>query len=244
MKKILLSLFTVLAAFSSGMLYAQTFSFASDTVHAVYTGPGLQAIHDDVTATSGTVNVKYHILNTDFPASWLASAALGMCDAGLCRNNLGDTFLWNNATTTGKSFNCNYTGTDVFDMSLDLSAAVYGCHWIKVEMTDNALPTSTKIATFIVCKNAPSALQNVAGSDAEIKLYPNPARDEINVVYDASIGVKSIAIYNIIGKVVNVYKVPESSANLNIESIPSGIYFVKLYNGNGNVVMTKKFTKQ
>jgi hypothetical protein len=77
-----------------------------------------------------------------------------------------------------------------------------------------------------------------------VSLYPNPANSEVNVVYDEAADIKSIGIYNIIGKLMTVYKVSGKSANLNIENIPAGIYFVRLLNGQGQVVVTRKFTKQ
>jgi hypothetical protein len=76
-------------------------------------------------------------------------------------------------------------------------------------------------------------------------LYPNPAHNEVNLVYNTTADIKNIAVYNIIGKVIAVYKVTENnSANLNLENLPSGIYFARLINSQGNVVVTRKFTKQ
>lgn len=79
----------------------------------------------------------------------------------------------------------------------------------------------------------------------EIVLYPNPAINELNVLYDAKADVKNIAVYNLIGRLMTVYKTAENgSANLNLEGIPPGIYYVWLINSEGNIVATKKFTKQ
>ncbi len=79
----------------------------------------------------------------------------------------------------------------------------------------------------------------------EIVIYPNPAHDEVNIVYGADAGVKTIAIYNLIGKVVSVFKpIDNSSANLSIDNLPMGIYFVRLVNAQGAVVAARKFTRQ
>jgi len=79
---------------------------------------------------------------------------------------------------------------------------------------------------------------------AEVLLCPNPANDELNLVYDANADVKNIAAYNMMGTVMAIYKVDGPSANLNLEAMPSGIYFVRLSNSYGQEVPTKKFTKQ
>ena len=98
--------------------------------------------------------------------------------------------------------------------------------------------------TFIVRKNCAATNVNNTKPAEDFVLYPNPAYNELNVVYDASLDVKNIAVYNIIGKVMSVYKVSGTSANLNIENIPSGIYFLRLYNSTGSVILTRKFTRQ
>ena len=79
----------------------------------------------------------------------------------------------------------------------------------------------------------------------EIVIYPNPAHDEVNIIYGADAGVKNITIYNLIGKIVSVFKpIDNSSAGLSIENLPTGIYFVRLIDAQGAVVATRKFTRQ
>ena len=46
-----------------------------------------------------------------------------------------------------------------------------------------------------------------------------------------------------IGKPVMVYRVTGNSAKLNIESLPSGVYFVRMADAQGKVT-TRKFTHQ
>lgn len=91
------------------------------------------------------------------------------------------------------------------------------------------------------------ARKNTAGLTPceELSVYPNPATTELNVVYGPGTSVRNIAIYNLIGKVMNVYKAGDAgSANLNLDGIPEGIYYVWLMNPKGDVIATKKFTKQ
>jgi hypothetical protein len=79
----------------------------------------------------------------------------------------------------------------------------------------------------------------------EVVLYPNPAHEEVNIVYGNDAGVKNIAIYNLIGKVVSVFKpIGNSSAKLFIDNLPQGIYFVRLIDAQGAVIATRKFTRQ
>lgn len=115
---------------------------------------------------------------------------------------------------------------------------------MKVKLNNASIPTDTFIQTYIVTRTPTTSVANVK-PNSEVSLYPNPASNSVNLVYDASADIRNIAVYNIIGKQVSLFRPTDnSSANLNIESIPAGIYFVRLINSRGDVVTTRKFTKQ
>jgi hypothetical protein len=94
-------------------------------------------------------------------------------------------------------------------------------------------------------RNNDSASAIISKIQDEIIIYPNPAHEEVNIIYGADAGVKNIVIYNLIGKTVSAFKpIDNSSASLSIENLPTGIYFVRLIDAQGAVVATRKFTKQ
>jgi hypothetical protein len=241
MKKILLLTISAIGLFTA-QLKAQVFSVSSDTVNATVVSSAV--IHDDITNnTSSNITVRWSVVATSFPTDWLNSTAFGICDNNLCRNNNGDTLLWRTATSTpGTLFISNAYAPSVagtFDLSMNLDGASTGSHWVTIALTDGSY---TKNVTFVLNK-WPTAVTSV-NSDNEINMYPNPAHDELNIVYSPNADVHNIAVYNIIGKVMMVYKVTGPSANLNLENIPAGVYFVRLTNSRGEMVTTKKFTKQ
>lgn len=91
----------------------------------------------------------------------------------------------------------------------------------------------------------PVAQQQTMRCADDMLVYPNPAGNELNIVYDVAADIKNIAVYNLIGKMVAVYKVTgTNSANLNLDSLSPGIYFVRLFNAQGEVVMARRFTRQ
>ncbi|MDV6167967.1 T9SS type A sorting domain-containing protein [Flavobacterium sp. DG1-102-2] len=62
------------------------------------------------------------------------------------------------------------------------------------------------------------------------RLYPNPASNVVNLKSD-NVMVSEYAIYNILGKLVAESKITETNnAQINIESLEKGIYFVKANN--------------
>jgi len=243
MKKILTIISCALLLLTGIRSTAQLITVQHDTVSG-NASSGLINIPDNIAGSTGSVTVSWKVVASDFPADWLP--LLGICDDNLCYNNSPTPALWPTGAIHTNAVYGTFAGD--FHAQIDLSTATtIGCHYVKVRLYNTTNSTtvadSNTIVTFIVCKS-PTAVPNVSAEESSIALYPNPANNELNVVYDASADIKNIAVYNIIGKVMSVYKVAGNSANLNIENIPSGIYFVRLFNSNGNVVVTRKFTKQ
>jgi hypothetical protein len=197
--------------------------------------PGTMNIYNNITNTqSSNITIQWRVSATNFPTDWIAG--LGICDANLCH-----TDVWPTATKE-----CVYApGAGDFHVQLDLtSTATAGPYFLKVRL-GNKFGTSadTVLETYTVTK-IPAGV-NVVRSTSDVVLYPNPASNNVNVVYEPSADVKNIAIYNIIGKQMNLFRATDNnSASLNIENLPSGIYFVRLLNSRGDIVTTRKFTKQ
>lgn len=69
------------------------------------------------------------------------------------------------------------------------------------------------------------------------KIYPNPANNEINITGE---NIKSIKMYDVLGKIVKEIKiVSQSNAMLNTSSILSGIYIIEVITTDGNVSSQK-----
>jgi len=251
MKKYLLIILGFLGLLSPAIMNAQSFSLVADTVY--FTVGNTTAVPSDLITnnTSSPLTLKWTVVETNFPNDWLDSNAFGVCDNNICYQNgndhSGNTMqLWNYTTGAHDVFTSRPYAPDTpgaFNLSLNFAGATStGTHWVRIQIEQAGLGT-VDTATFIINK-APLAVQNVTDPASEIVLYPNPAHNELNVVYGAASDVKTIAIYNIIGKVMAVYKVGDNSANLNLENMPSGLYFVRLVSSHGDVVVTRKFAKQ
>lgn len=78
-------------------------------------------------------------------------------------------------------------------------------------------------------------------------LYPNPTSNFVTIKYaDFSI-VSSILILDASGKIYTTFSLPDishKSVQLDISSLPSGIYFVELRDQNNGFLEAKKFIKQ
>jgi uncharacterized protein (DUF1501 family) len=80
--------------------------------------------------------------------------------------------------------------------------------------------------------------------DFEIKLYPNPASNFINIEFSNWSDVTQVSIFDARGSQIEKIQAENysnQSINLNVSNYPSGIYFVHIQNKFGN--KTKKFIK-
>ncbi|WP_428232928.1 DUF7619 domain-containing protein [Flavobacterium sp.] len=73
-------------------------------------------------------------------------------------------------------------------------------------------------------------------------LYPNPAKDVLNISTIQSIEIQSLAIYDILGQLVIAVPNAKSVSNIDVSKLKTGNYFIKVKSDLGNSSM--KFIKQ
>jgi hypothetical protein len=74
-------------------------------------------------------------------------------------------------------------------------------------------------------------------------MYPNPAKNTVNIEIASGVILESIAIYNPLGQLVKTLTDSELSASLSIDvsALKTGSYFMEITSNNGKI--TKKFVK-
>src|SRR5690606_26201906 len=127
---------------------------------------------------------------------------------------------------------------------VDINNAESGTYYMTVRLEDEA-NNYRKDVTFIVNKWA-TAVSYGAKADKNVNIYPNPARNNVNLSFNPNVGIKTVALYNVIGKNVASYRVNNSTGKmtLDISSVPAGIYYVRLLNAEGEAIATRRFTRQ
>lgn len=73
-------------------------------------------------------------------------------------------------------------------------------------------------------------------------VYPNPAKQVLNLETKAEIGVKSINIYNILGQMVIAIPNAESVSSIDVSDLKTGTYFIKVITDKGTA--NAKFIKE
>ncbi|MCF8451451.1 MAG: T9SS type A sorting domain-containing protein [Taibaiella sp.] len=216
---------------------AQSFVMAHDTVLITTGGTVLTTFPDSVNNLTGSdLALNWKVIGTDFPADW--KDASGFCDPFACYSDLN---MWPVVTT--KNFS-QASGLAPFYLSIDFPLTTStGCYYTRVLFTNPAIATDTATATFIVCKTA-VAVANVA-NERSVTITPNPAQGMVHIQYDRAAGVKEIAVYDMVGRQVFTQAATgETRTTINLEAMMPGMYFVRLFNSRGDVIVTKQITKQ
>jgi hypothetical protein len=75
-----------------------------------------------------------------------------------------------------------------------------------------------------------------------INIYPNPTRDALNVELGPNNAVVRLSVLNSSGTIIRTFNVSKRRNNIDINNLPSGIYFIQIMEKNGKVE-TRKFEK-
>jgi hypothetical protein len=79
----------------------------------------------------------------------------------------------------------------------------------------------------------------LAGS---VTLFPNPAREYIDIRVDGDLNVTMMEVYDVYGKLINTVNVIDNPTRINVSSLANGMYFVRVTTEAGAV--TKTFVKK
>jgi hypothetical protein len=75
-----------------------------------------------------------------------------------------------------------------------------------------------------------------------VSLYPNPAKEYVDIRVDGELNVKMMEVYDVYGKLINTVNVIENPTRINVSSLANGMYFVRVTTEEG--VVTKTFVKR
>ncbi|HVX00304.1 MAG TPA: T9SS type A sorting domain-containing protein [Candidatus Babeliaceae bacterium] len=242
MKRIIL-LLTTIGALLLNKTYAQPpYPFSvNDTVYLTAPAGVTAIVHDDVISAHGVnPHIKWSVVNTNFPTDWLFCTSI--CDNKYCY--IGELLY---PPKIAHLMDVSASKTLPFFLSMALNnASTEGNYFLTVQLTDIAEPYSTT-ETFIVSKGDEGKSVNNEGiashlNTNDIKIYPNPADNNITVSYPENSGIEKILLFDVTGKLISTNKAQGNNATINLEDLASGVYFIRLLDPNGNTVVNKKFT--
>ena len=96
---------------------------------------------------------------------------------------------------------------------------------------------------FIYRNGAPSSIETIS-EGPQIRVYPNPASDLIQVtVHDRLIG-HTIRIYNLLGSEMISHNMATGEESINVSALQSGLYLYRIIDKNNKTILSGKFNKQ
>ncbi|MGB1242737.1 MAG: T9SS type A sorting domain-containing protein [Chitinophagales bacterium] len=79
----------------------------------------------------------------------------------------------------------------------------------------------------------------------QIKVYPNPVRDNLTIDIGTETNVRYIEIYNLVGRKMAHYSIPNRTDKyqINASALPEGMYFMKMFGDDYGQNANRTFTK-
>ena len=116
-------------------------------------------------------------------------------------------------------------------------------YYRMVNFASSDYPDDTKHPKLTVCVSNSIGQKELADKKYEIKVYPNPAKDVLNIKFPQEIScIYKLSIYDIYGRMVNTIEpdVLENSLTkqISVVNLPDGVFIVLIENNKGNY-MTK-----
>ncbi len=219
----------------------------NDTAVGYYYGGSELFVYNKIkSGSSAPVFLKWNVMshNLGTVPGWDLSGS-GICDNYNCYSASSTTNNLFTNSTVFKSMEYNSTTFGDLHMIFAMSNPAPGTSAFVRVFARDTVSNASRTLTFIGYKT-PTGVSTTIKSSDDVVLFPNPAREAVNVIFDSKAGVKTIAIYNLIGKLTGpIYKPSENgSAKIDLADMPNGVYFLRLMDGQGHVVATRRFIRQ
>ncbi|MDB5281917.1 MAG: hypothetical protein JWO06_992 [Bacteroidota bacterium] len=166
------------------------------------------------------------VLGYGYLASVATDPAGNVYAAGYLRDNFGFFVAkWN-----GISWAKLYTDTVQFSLvATDAQGNVYGAR-------QGIYITGQPAHGYVAKLNfAATGVEDIADNVLQVKLYPNPANDVLQILSDTKF--ETIEVYSALGQVV--LKAEDSQTALNIAALTNGMYTAKLQTASGKTAVAK-----
>ena len=85
---------------------------------------------------------------------------------------------------------------------------------------------------------ATNSIENTAALEDEVRVFPNPFEDKL-IIESSFQGTQNYALYSILGEHILSGSIQSGSKNINLESIPDGLYILKVRDQSLKVVKRK-----
>lgn len=171
--------------------------------------------------STSPINISFKQISKKSPEDWVVS----LCGPTNCftpgSSSFGDKEIIKVSAKT-QIFEVNWT------------AKSPGKGEIVYEITDLAKPTDKRLVTFILTAELPLSTDLYISKNT-LKIYPNPAKDFINVEFPDN-SYMNIILTNAAGKVISTQPITDLTLKLDVSLLEKGIYLIT---SSGNSLLRK-----
>jgi hypothetical protein len=86
-----------------------------------------------------------------------------------------------------------------------------------------------------------TGISNIGKMKTEVSVFPNPGHDHF--MLEATRAMQAIKIYDQQGRRVKNLSLNEGTNRIDMDDVPSGIYFIQVISGSGDAMAIKKWVK-
>ena len=174
--------------------------------------------------STGSYNINFRVATRNNGASM----QLRVNGNNVATVNIGNTGNWQNWTTSSRNINLSAGVQTIRMTSLGNG---YNINWFELESDSSG-------AKFLDNTNLENSLL-----DNNVKLYPVPLINELNVEFQGYENYDSIRVINLAGEqVLTENNISENKVQMNVSHLARGVYFLNMIRKDGTSV-TKKFIK-
>ncbi|HXB40136.1 MAG TPA: T9SS type A sorting domain-containing protein [Bacteroidia bacterium] len=187
-------------------------------------------------SVSPTVNTTYTVTGTDVnncvntatvsvKVNQLPTLTYNQNPNSVCINHAPFTL------STGFPTGGTYSGLGVTGNSFNPATAGTGTITITYSYTDTYGCTNTKTQNIVV--NACTDINQLAGNQNQVAIYPNPFTDELTI--ESPVTTKGM-LYNMLGEKINEFNLEKKSQTINLSDLAPGIYYLQIMNRQIKIV--------
>lgn len=175
---------------------------------------------------------KYFPVGNDFGAAIVILTKWN----GVKRDTIAetDTAIYYNPTYQKFQLKLNYNSDEIPDTAVILLGSS--------KYNDFARVGSVLFVDEVVFNGWVGVDELVKNKKEQIRVFPNPAKNKINILVKTKINDATFQIINSRGTIIDSQKLDLLNTEINTEIYPSGVYFYRILDENKNVIDKGKFT--
>ena len=151
------------------------------------------------------------------------------------------TVTQNGVSDTVSYFNNNYNTLSGEEIPTGAKNMV-GVNWFSsVKLTSDNNGPRLPSRYYIIPREFEAISGISENGTTPVSVYPNPTAD--NVILTIGGDATTVSVYNVMGKLVSTQSVSYGANTVNMSSMPAGVYFLRITNGN-EAVGTVKVVRQ